>query len=94
MTATTAKYEIPAQLLTQTLHPGVILHKGIYVNTVCCGEEYTPDNSLCVFCDGGREVTCAECEGDGALEDDTDCVTCAGAGTTRCPQARNRWAHE
>ncbi len=85
----TAKYKIPAELIPRTKDDGVVLHEGIYVDTIVCRKFYEPADSLCAFCDGGRLVTCAACEGDGE-----ECTTCSETGYTKCPQSEAWWTHE
>jgi len=88
-------YEIPSQLLaTITDLPGVVLHEGIWVDTEVCGQTFAPEDALCAFCDGSREVSCPTCDQMGGLEGGEKCPTCTGTGNVRCPQARSRRTHE
>jgi hypothetical protein len=111
MTTTTPQYKIPADMLAWVTDvPSVVVYRGVYVNTADSYTSYPPDESLCALCDGCRKVTCATCDGQGALvatervwdeddqtyydEDVESQCPRCGGGSLRCPQSRARWCHD
>ena len=111
MTATeTAKYEIPAHLLEMVAKYaescGSVLYRGVYVDTKCGAQTWSPEEGICALCDGTGTVPCQTCDGEAILiaetpdgdEDEYAETPCPSKkcrdGQVACPQSRAKWCHE